>query len=620
MNRRRFLKDAAQLGTSLGIADSFLGNQATAAPTPRPTVAQEPRQKAKFIQARHQDGLLSGTPVMSLDGQWLVATDPQNAGRAHQWYASALRGGTPTRVPGIIQEAFPAYHGVAWYEREFLAPAHPHAQGRYLVRFGAVDYLADVWVNGVHVGAHEGGETPFVLDVTNAIQPKASNRLAVRVLNPTNEPIDGIVLDQTPHLCKVVSYWNGNLYDYGGIIGSVELLMAPAVRVENLFVRPDWKTGKMRIQANARNAASKTMRGDFQFSVAPAARGETLRVTQLERELPPGDTLIEAELQVENPRLWDLEDPFLYRLTAQVQATEADSSDEVSVRCGFRDFRVVNGYFRLNGKRIFLRGTLTLSHCPVGQIIPPSEAPDLLRRDVLYMKASGFQIVRFVGVAQPYQLDLCDEIGLMIQEESFAAWKLDDSPKMKERFDRSTREMILRDRNHPSITMWELLNEVWDGPVFRHAVDSLKLVRSLDDTRVVMLSSGRFDGDFTIGSVSNPGSSEWEYVWGKEEAGAARVATRYPSPPGAGSFHIYPQVPQTAEANRLIRTLGQDSKPVFLAEYGIGSLKDVIFEAQMYEQVGARQDLEDFTFMRTMAERFVADWNRFGMEGVYSFP
>jgi beta-galactosidase/beta-glucuronidase len=159
----------------------------------------------------------------------------------------------PARVPGIIQELFPAYHGVAWYWREFGAPAHPHRQGRYLLRFGAVDYLADVWVNDLHLGGHEGSETPFVLDATDAVKPGLSNRLAVRVLNPGDKPIDGFVLNETPHRNKMVHYVNGNGYDIGGIIESVELLMAPAVRIENLYVRTEWKTGKIQIQANVRN-------------------------------------------------------------------------------------------------------------------------------------------------------------------------------------------------------------------------------------------------------------------------------------------------------------------------------------------------------------------------------
>jgi hypothetical protein len=566
--------------------------------------------------------VLPGTPVLRLDGEWSIAKDPENVGRAEQWFKSDLRGSSPTRVPGVIQEVFPAYHGVAWYGRPFTAPANPNPQGRYLLRFGAVDYLADVWVNGVQVGGHEGGETPFALDVTETVKPNAENRLIVRVLNPTNEPIDGIALNGTPRLCKIVPFWNGNLFDYGGIIGSVELGMVPAVRFDDLLVRPDWKTGRIQIAATTRNTTSQPVRGYFEFEVATAAGGDVLTSTRFEHPLPPSDSVVEAELQVDNPRLWDLETPFLYRVTARVHA--AESADETSVRCGFRDFRVENGYFRLNGKRIFLRSTITLSHCPMGQRLPPSQTPDLLRRDVLYSKMAGFNVIRIVGMPYPYQLDLCDELGLMVHESSFASWKLDDSPKMKERYDRSTREMILRDRNHPSVAIWEMLNETDEGPIFRHAVESLPLVRSLDDTRLVTLSSGRFDCDPSIGSVSNPGSSEWEHVWGKEAPGAPRLpkwnVSGYPSTLGSGDFHIYPQVPQTPEVNRFMRTLGHDSKPVFLSEYGTGSQIDAIHEARMYEQVGADPEAEDYVLMRLMAEKVAADWTRYGLDSVYSFP
>ena len=90
--------------------------------------------------------------VTSLDGQWLLATDPDNVGREGQWHAAARPEAKPAKVPWIIQDAFPGYHGVAWYWREFAAPANPHPGGRYLLRFWAVDYLAEVWLNGVPRG------------------------------------------------------------------------------------------------------------------------------------------------------------------------------------------------------------------------------------------------------------------------------------------------------------------------------------------------------------------------------------------------------------------------------------------------------------------------------------
>jgi hypothetical protein len=612
MDRRRFLRHVAQSGVSLGFAGSLsLESQATVNPKNDQTATEEQPDSGT-------------TPTLTLDGEWSIATDPENIGRSEKWFAGDMQGSTLTSVPGVIQEAFPGYHGVAWYSRSFVAQINPNPQGRYLLRFEAVDYLANVWLNGVHVGQHEGGETPFVLDVTQAVNPNSENRLTVRVLNPTNKPIDGIALSGIPRLCKIVPFWNGNLYDYGGIIGSVSLLLAPAVRVEDLWVRPDWKTGRIRIQATVRNTTTQPLQGFFECDVVPASGGEILTTAHFEHQLLPSESVVEAELAIDNPNLWSLETPFLYRVSVRLHTTNSQFVDEASVRCGFRDFRVVNGYFRLNGKRIFVRSTVTLSHCPVGQRLPPPQERDLLRRDMLFSKMAGFNVVRIVGIPYPYQLDLCDEIGLMVHESSFASWKLDDSPKMKERSDRSTREMILRDRNHPSVAIWEMLNETDDGPIFRHAVESLPLVRSLDDTRLVTLSSGRFDCDPSIGSVSNPGGSEWEHVWGKEAPGAARLpkwnTAGYPSTLGSGDFHIYPQVPQTSEVNQFLRTLGHDTKPVFVSEYGTGSQIDAIHEARAYEQVGADPEAEDYVLMRSMAEKVSIDWARYGLDSAYAFP
>lgn len=560
------------------------------------------------------------TMLVSLDGEWLLATDPQNVGREQGWYAKPAPGARPARVPWIIQDAFPGYHGVAWYWRDFTAPRNPHAQGRYLLRFWAVDYKADVWLNGKHVGEHEGAETPFVLDVTGVIRAGCRNRLAVRVLNPTNEAIDGIVLDQTPHRNKVVPYWAGASYNLGGIVDSVELLAAPVVRLEDLFARADPKTGIIHIEANVRNAAAKPLRCNLEFAVAPAASGETLAVARLKRDLAPGDTRIEAQLRVENPRLWNLNDPYLYRVTARVSRERSASVDEQSVRCGFRDFRFADGYFRLNGRRIFLRGSHTGNHCPIGLQLPHD--PDLLRRDLLNVKTMGFNMIRFIaGMPTRYQLDLCDEIGLLVYEESYAAWLLADSPNMGERFDRSLTGMIRRDRNHPSVVIWGLLNETNDGPVFRHAVAALGLVRSLDESRLVLLNSGRWDGQLSIGSLSNPGAATWEHHLGAE---APDGETTRAAPPGGyfarvGDAHAYPRVPHTAETIHFLRTLGHDTKRVFLSEYGIGSAVDLWRTVRHYERLGA-EHVEDAQFYRDKLERFLADWERWRMADTFCRP
>jgi hypothetical protein len=430
--------------------------------------------------------------VLSLDGEWSLATDPANTGREQRWFVAPRPEAKPTKVPWIIQDAFPRYHGVAWYWREFNAPPNPHASGRYLLRFWAVDYQGEVWLNGVRIGGHEGGETPFVLDVTDAIRVGATNLLAVRVLNPTHERIDGVVLNETPKQARVIPYRAGDAYNHGGLTGSAELLALPPTRVEDLFARADPKTGLIRVQANVRHAGERLARGRVEFTVAPAAAGETLQTAAVEHEFPVGDTLVTTDLRVVQPRLWQLNDPFLYRVTARVSMADPGAVAELSACCGFRDFRFENGHFQLNGRRLLLRSTHTCNHFPVGLKLPPD--PDMARRDLLDVKAMGFNMIRFIwGGAERSQLDLCDELGLMVYEESFASWPMQDSPQLAARWNQAVGELIRRDRNHPSVVIWGLLNEVRDSAHFRLAAASLPAVRQLDDTRMVLLNSGRWD-------------------------------------------------------------------------------------------------------------------------------
>lgn len=602
MRRRKFLKLAGRMGVGLGASMPLLGSSGAA------TLGMAP----------HSGGSADLPLVAALDDGWTIATDPGNVGRGHSWFNRQASDAVPIRVPSILQEVFPDYHGVVWYWLNFNADLQRYRDGRYLLRFHAVDYLAEVWLNGQYLGRHEGGDTPFVLDATSALRYGAVNLLAVRVLNPGKDSVDGISLLETAHRNKSVEYVSGTLYDYGGILEPVELLVVPAVYVSDIFLRPDWETGRVRVQLSLHNALAEEATTDLQIAVRPANTDQPCLANTWTDRVPRGEVVLDHEFRIQNHRLWSLDDPRLYRLTATLQARGAEGRHDVSASFGFRDFRVVNGYFRLNGKRIFVRSTHTGNNVPFGQVVPPPCCPDMLRRDLLYAKTSGFNTIRFIsGAAHPYQLDLCDEIGLLVNEESSASWELKDSPQMKTRYTAAVRNMILRDRNHPSVVMWGMLNETIEGPVFRAAESSLPLVRALDDSRLVLLNSGRWDANLGIGSVSNPGSAQWDWVWGREAPGAGRTTK---GGPGSGDVHYYPNPPDTPADRHFIRTLGQGSKPVFLSEFGVGSMMDVIHEKRMYEEAGIREDAPDYRLMSSMADAFSADWIRFGMNAVYPFP
>ncbi len=570
--------------------------------------------------------------MQSLNGTWKIATDPKNVGRDEKWFTAVRSDAQDAPVPGILQQVFPEYHGVVWYWKTFTPSSVAGAKERCLLSFGSVDYLADVWVNGKHVGGHEIGETPFTLDVTDAILAGKENLIAVRVLNPKDEPIDGIVLNETPHRNKfcTATYAPGASFNHGGITGNVEYSILPALRVTDVFPRANPHTGEIRLTITVQNDMGESVEGQLAASAGPAAgSGEVDAAAEGRATFAPGSSEHEMLLTVAEPHLWNLDDPFLYRVCVRLQSPQ-NVPHEKMVRCGFRELRIENGYFRLNGKRIFLKSTHTGNHFPISCATPPT--PELLRRDFLMAKVAGYNCVRFIaGMALPEQLDFCDEIGLMVYEECNAGWFLQNSPHMKECFDRNVREMILRDRNHPSLTIWGLLNETGKGEVFWHASKTLRLVRSLDDTRLVTLNSGRFDtplppaDDETVcGSVSNPGSDQWEYLLGAEDERTAdpSISLNQDNPwyyNRMGDVHFYPPLPHPPEAVNLIRNLGKDTKPVILSEYGVGSMMNVLRELRWYEQNGARLDMYDSGRMLSMSEKLQADWKKWGFDGTYMF-
>ena len=548
------------------------------------------------------------------NAEWFVGTDPGNEGIQLRWHSAPPPERRRIPIPGVVQYVFAGYHGVAWYWTTFAAPVNPHADGTYLLRFGAVDYLAEVWLNGVRLGIHEGAEEPFELDASVSIQPAKDNLLALRVLNPTHEEIDGISLGNAPVGRRDYPVPNDCAYNTGGITGSVELIIAPSVRITNLRLVPDWKTGIIHAYATVWNSTQNAESVHLLFTVETLQVGAPLTTTACSHTADPGAGAAYATISLPDFKLWELYNPFLYRVCVSLRIEASGSIDVRSARCGFRDFRFVDGYFRLNGRRIRLHGCLYIVlQYPIQQSVPHTE--DFVRRDVVNTKAMGFNTVRITcGAAHPaWQLDVFDELGLLVIEEHFGAHGPAKSEAFSRLWQRSISGVIKRDRNHPSIVAWSLLNEVADGPLFRYAAGSLQSIRELDGSRMVLLNSGRFDGDETIGSVSNPESYTWE-----DE--------------GPRDLHSYPQFPHTAETIRGMRGIdsigkrthhgyqdGDDMRPILLSEYGVCGAENYSRFLRHFErlnQTGAGDAKVYQQKYRSMQE----DWLAFGLDACWACP
>jgi hypothetical protein len=578
------------------------------------------------------------TKVLPLDNNsWLVAPDPANSGWRDQWWQRPRHESVPIRVPGVIQEKYPAYHGVAWYWTEIAVPVNPYPDGRYLLHFEAVNYKADLWLGDTYVGGHEGGETPFEIDVTAAIRAGAPNRLTVRVLDPSwDHPIDGMTKDQSARR-------GGPAFQHGGIEGSVELRLAPPARITDLYVRPDPKTGALRLLLTIRNASTQPLEGTLHVSVAREGDPRGIDAKVLAAHLKPGEVLIEAELQVNAPLRWDLDSPNLYRVTAQLNTGAGGvSTDTQSVTTGFRDFSFKDGAFRLNGRRVLLRSVQHSQFDALRFWIPYDLGanPDYFQRRLLAAKEMGFNCIRIFGGVPPRNLvELADRIGLMLYVESNASWELRDSVHVRQRFQDHVQAMILRDRNHPSIVMWGLLNETHTtDQVAGIAVESLPLVRHLDPTRVVVLSSGRYDFNLGIGSISNPGHNEWQHLLGTESPAvvappkvplnrkgdlqAERLLVHVLKTRNkqlTGDLHHYAYFPLQSEDRTFYREIGMATKPVFLSEFGRGSAIDVVSLYEFYERHGATQ-LEPAQFVKKGLDLFSRHWSDYRLDEVFKDP
>src|SRR5438105_4467173 len=112
-----------------------------------------------------------------LNGAWVLATDSQNVGKTEGWFGRISPEAQPVPVPSIIQQVFPGYHGVAWYWHVFRLNTGLQQEERVLIRFGSVDYLAQVWLNGHYQGGAEGGETPFEFDISDSLNRSGENLL-----------------------------------------------------------------------------------------------------------------------------------------------------------------------------------------------------------------------------------------------------------------------------------------------------------------------------------------------------------------------------------------------------------------------------------------------------------
>ena len=488
------------------------------------------------------------------------------------------------------------YNGLVWFERHFTA--HPQPGKRAFLRFGAVDYRAQVYLNGQPVGAHEGGFTPFAFDVTKLLRD-GDNQVTVGVDS------ERTASDVPPPITD----WE----NYGGITRPVSLIFTP-----DTFVDDEW----VRLTRDGHLAATVKLDG-------PAAANAPVRVQIPGLKLAlSGRTGADGSWTGEAPaprslHLWSPESPTLY----DVQVS--GGGDVVSDRVGFRTIEIRGTDILLNKKPIFLRGidihAEEFGDNPTRNITP--EAARALLTEAKQGLHANF--VRLAHYPHPEtMLRAADELGLLVWSEIPVYWMVDfANPDTLKTALKMQRESILRDRNRASIVIWSVGNETPVNDARNAFLRTLVAnARKLDDTRLVSaaLLSGRkgdvqtiddplgadldvlavntYNGWYTPDPLSKVPDIQWRSAYNKplifSELGAGALAGYHDDPANPHKFS------EEFQADYYRATLKMVSKIPFLRGISPWILKDFRSPRRqhpIYQQGWNRKGLDSPTGVRKEA-------------------
>ncbi len=382
--------------------------------------------------------------MMSLDGEWLFAADSSGQYTSETVVARAFW--RPISVPGSWQAQFPDlrdYQGVGWYRKSFDAP-HIRRGETAVLTFGAVDYRAEVFANGTRNGVHEGGYTPFSVDIGAVIHPGA-NEIIVRVMDPVlgGEGTEGIVYRSIPH-GKQTWY-----VQTSGLWQSVRLDVVPPRRITRLEVTPNINGEvEVNLHLSAPIAADAHNRLEVQIQ---DEKGQV--VARARARVSVRDSLAHVPLEVNQPVLWSPVSPALYTIEANL-----DANPPVRDRFGFRSIATDGGKILFNGRPFYLIGALDQDFYPHTIYTTPSE--EYLRDEMLKAKRIGLNTLRcHIKAPDPLYLKVADEVGLLVWYE-IPNWDV-FTAEAGARGEQTLREMLDRDWNHPSLVMLSIINESW---------------------------------------------------------------------------------------------------------------------------------------------------------------
>ena len=405
------------------------------------------------------------------DKNWQVVSLP------HDWtIEEEINRDNPTGRGGGY---FPA--NVGWYRKTFDHPANA-SDKKVFIEFDGIMANSDVWINGQHLGKRPFGYVSFRYDLTPHLKKK-NNVIAVRADN----------------LEQPASRW----YTGAGIYRHVRMVVTDPVHVEQwgvFITTPEVNKDKatVRAQTTVLNESGSQKEVTVQTTILDP-KGKAIQTVEETKTIPAGKALeYQKDIAVSDPMLWGLENPHLYSALTKVLSADKKLLDDKTTTFGIRTFRfdAATGFY-LNGENMKIKG-VCLHHDggAVGAAVPLR----VWEKRLELLRGIGVNAIRTAhNPFAPEFYDLCDRMGFLVMDETFDTWYSKKNHAdygyqkyFKDWWEADTRDIVMRDRNHPSIIIYSVGNEIRDNldseEGFKVFTDQRDLIHQLDPTRPVTLA------------------------------------------------------------------------------------------------------------------------------------
>lgn len=426
--------------------------------------------------------------IISLNGKWQYIVDPYETG-FYDYRYKEMRESDPgaywntdqptnktdrkeygyidkytLKVPGDWNSQDPQflyYEGTIWYKKSFNYTKR-HPSDRLFIYFGAVNYRADVYLNGRKLGVHVGGFTPFNFEIPDSILKVKDNFLVVKVDNKRGK-------EEVPTV-------NTDWWNYGGITRSVDLVVVPGSFIQDFSIHlKQPPAGKAPPTKNAYVEGWVRLNG-------PGAGSFAVDIPELKvkKTFLAADSIAHFNFQLPSVQVWSPEHPKLYRVVV------SSGTDTIADKIGFRTIEAFGKKVLLNGLPIFMKGIAVHEEIPqqMRRAYSKNDAAQLFG----WAKELGCNMVRLAHYPHDESMTwMADSLGFLVWSEIPVYWTIDfGNDEVYQKAKQQLTEMIIRDHNRASIIIWSVGNETPVSAVRTEFMHNLIVAaKAMDSTRLL---------------------------------------------------------------------------------------------------------------------------------------